>query len=119
MATGWSRSIQYFLEQNYTTAELYVTTWGDTWGTGNILDNYNTMHTCSYLLYLRRFVEAVISYTEARKVDVIAHSIGVPLARCVLFNTAITIFISIEGLLLFNTFSSLRDWPSNRLFFLF
>uniref|UniRef100_A0A915BZR3 Lipase n=1 Tax=Parascaris univalens TaxID=6257 RepID=A0A915BZR3_PARUN len=31
IATGWSRSIQYFLEQNYTSAELYATTWGDAW----------------------------------------------------------------------------------------
>uniref|UniRef100_A0A915DYK3 Lipase n=1 Tax=Ditylenchus dipsaci TaxID=166011 RepID=A0A915DYK3_9BILA len=63
-ATGWSRSIQYFLEQNYTSAELY-----------------NTMHTCSYLLHLRRYLEAVIAYTNVPKIDVIAHSVGVPLAR--------------------------------------
>uniref|UniRef100_A0A1I7STG1 Lipase n=1 Tax=Bursaphelenchus xylophilus TaxID=6326 RepID=A0A1I7STG1_BURXY len=84
MATGWSRSIQYFLEQNYSSAELYATTWGDTWGTGNVVDSYNTMHTCSYLLNLRRFIEAVIAYTGAKKVDVIAHSVGVVFARKVL-----------------------------------
>ncbi|KAI1717092.1 lipase (class 2) domain-containing protein [Ditylenchus destructor] len=83
-ATGWSRSIQYFLEQNYTSAELYATSWGDTWGTGNILDSYNTMHTCTYLINLRRFVEAVLAYTNSPKIDVIAHSVGVPLARKVL-----------------------------------
>ncbi|RCN40138.1 triacylglycerol lipase [Ancylostoma caninum] len=81
LATGWSRSIQYFMEQNYTEGELYATTWGDAWGTGSILDSYSTMHTCSNLLFLRRFIEAVISYTGARKVDVIAHSVGVVLAR--------------------------------------
>ncbi|KAL3071774.1 hypothetical protein niasHS_004104 [Heterodera schachtii] len=80
-ATGWSRSIQYFLEQNYTSAELYATTWGDTWGTGNILDGYATMHTCSYLVNLRRFLEAVLAYTAAPKIDVITHSVGVVLAR--------------------------------------
>jgi hypothetical protein len=31
-ATGWSRSIQYFLEQNYTSGELYATSWDNTWG---------------------------------------------------------------------------------------
>ncbi|KAI6176645.1 Lipase domain containing protein [Aphelenchoides bicaudatus] len=80
-ATGWSRSIQYFLEQNYTSGELYATTWACT---GNVMDSYTTMHTCSFLLTLRRFIEAVISYTGARKVDVIAHSVGVPFARKVL-----------------------------------
>ncbi|VDM70879.1 unnamed protein product, partial [Strongylus vulgaris] len=55
LATGWSRSIQYFMEQNYTEGELYATTWGDAWGTGSILDSYSTMHTCSNLLFLRRF----------------------------------------------------------------
>lgn len=74
------------MEQNYTNAELYATTWGDTWGSGNILDSYNTMHTCSYLINLRRFLEAVIAYTNAPKIDVIAHSIGVVLARFILFD---------------------------------
>ncbi|KAK6049407.1 triacylglycerol lipase [Cooperia oncophora] len=39
------------------------------------------MHTCSNLLFLRRFMEAVIQYTGARKIDVIAHSVGVVMAR--------------------------------------
>lgn len=56
LATGFSRSIQYFLEQNYTEAELYATTWGDTWGSGSMLDTYSTIHTCGNLIYLRRFV---------------------------------------------------------------
>uniref|UniRef100_A0A183G7L4 Lipase n=1 Tax=Heligmosomoides polygyrus TaxID=6339 RepID=A0A183G7L4_HELPZ len=81
LATGWSRSIQYFMEQNYTEGELYATTWGDAWGSGSILDSYSTMHTCSNLLFLRRFIEAVIAYTGAKKIDVIAHSVGVVLAR--------------------------------------
>lgn len=81
LATGFSRSIQYFLEQNYTEAELYATTWGDTWGSGSMLDTYSTIHTCGNLIYLRRFLEAVIGYTGAKKVDIIAHSVGVPLMR--------------------------------------
>uniref|UniRef100_A0AC35TLT1 LIPaSe related n=1 Tax=Rhabditophanes sp. KR3021 TaxID=114890 RepID=A0AC35TLT1_9BILA len=83
-ATGWSRSIQYFLEQNYTSAELYSTTWGDTWGSGNMLDSYNIMHTCGNLISLRKFFEAVLKYTKARKIDVIAHSVGVMFARKVI-----------------------------------
>ncbi|KAK0414941.1 hypothetical protein QR680_011685 [Steinernema hermaphroditum] len=81
LATGFSRSIQYFLEQNYTSSELYATTWGDTWGSGNVLDSYNTMHTCSYLMTIRKFIESVLAYTGANKVDIIAHSVGVPLTR--------------------------------------
>uniref|UniRef100_A0A0K0ELJ1 Lipase n=1 Tax=Strongyloides stercoralis TaxID=6248 RepID=A0A0K0ELJ1_STRER len=83
-ATGWSRSIKYFMEQNYTSGELYATTWGDTWGNGNILDSYNKMHTCANLISLRRFFEAVIRYTKAKKIDVIAHSVGVIFARKVI-----------------------------------
>uniref|UniRef100_A0A914C6G9 Lipase n=1 Tax=Acrobeloides nanus TaxID=290746 RepID=A0A914C6G9_9BILA len=81
IATGWTRSVKYFLEQNYSNAELYTTTWGDTWGTGNVIDTYSTIHTCSYVVTIRRFIEAVIAYTKAPKVDIIAHSVGVPFAR--------------------------------------
>lgn len=28
-SSGWSNSIQYFLEQGYHSGELYATTWGD------------------------------------------------------------------------------------------
>ncbi len=75
------RGIAHVLEQNYTSAELYATTWGDTWGAGNVLDTYSTMHTCANLMYLRKYVEAVMAYTGAPKLDVIAHSLGVPMAR--------------------------------------
>lgn len=85
LATGWSRSIQYFLEQNYTSAELYATTWGDTWAGGSILTTYSTMHTCANLIYLRKFLIAVLDYTGASKVDVIAHSLAVPLMRLIFY----------------------------------
>ena len=46
-----------------------------------MLDTYNTMHTCSHLMYIRRFIDAVLLYTGAEKIDVISHSLGVPLTR--------------------------------------
>jgi len=36
------------------------------------------------VLYLRSFIDAVIEYTQAKEVDVIAHSLGVTFARRVM-----------------------------------
>uniref|UniRef100_A0AC34QGC9 Lipase n=1 Tax=Panagrolaimus sp. JU765 TaxID=591449 RepID=A0AC34QGC9_9BILA len=58
--TGWTSSITYFLGKGYTSAELYATTWGDR----------NKM-----------FLEAVLQYTNAEKINVISHSMGVAVAR--------------------------------------
>lgn len=76
-SSGWSYSIQNFLKEGYTEAELYTTTWG------NRDPNFARFrgHTCEYLLYLRKFVDAVFEYTKAREIDVISHSMGVTLTR--------------------------------------
>ncbi|KAE9551523.1 hypothetical protein FO519_005270 [Halicephalobus sp. NKZ332] len=79
-SSGWTSSIEYFLSQGYTSAELYVTTWGDR----NPENAKYRSHTCEYLIYIRRFVEAVLEYTQASKIDVISHSMGVTLARRVI-----------------------------------
>lgn len=78
--TGWSNNIQYFTSQGYTSAELYATTWGP----ANPSLASDQTHSCEYLKYLRAFVEAVIDYTGADKVDVIGHSMGVTLGRKIL-----------------------------------
>ena len=38
-------------------------------------------HDCETTLRLRKFVEAVLDYTEAPLIDIIGHSMGVTLAR--------------------------------------
>ena len=34
-----------------------------------------------YIMYIRKFIEAVLEYTGADEIDVISHSMGVPLSR--------------------------------------
>jgi hypothetical protein len=75
--TGWTASINYFLSQGYKTSELYATTWGSA---NPALSTYQ-YHSKAYLTKIRAFIQAVKAYTGAAKVDVIAHSMGVTLAR--------------------------------------
>lgn len=75
--TGFSRSIEYFMEQGYSKSELYITTWGP----GDKEKAKDQTHSKEYLTYLRAFMEAVLDYTGAEKVNVISHSMGVTLSR--------------------------------------
>jgi triacylglycerol lipase len=75
--TGWTDSINYFLSQGYKTSELYATTWGPADSASSIYQ----YHSKAYLTKIRAFIQAVKAYTRAAKVDVIAHSMGVSLAR--------------------------------------
>eukprot|EP00347_Sterkiella_histriomuscorum_P009206 403342120 len=77
---GFTQSIEYFLSQGYTKGELYVTTWG----AGNQLMSSQNYHSQEFLTYLRKFTEAVIAYTNATKINVIGHSMGVTLGRRVI-----------------------------------
>uniref|UniRef100_A0AC35EZ02 Lipase n=1 Tax=Panagrolaimus sp. PS1159 TaxID=55785 RepID=A0AC35EZ02_9BILA len=75
--TGWSSSIKYFTKQNYSSATLYATTWGDRI-TGNA---YQRTHSCEVITRIRTFIEAVLDYTGAPQVHIISHSMGVAIAR--------------------------------------
>jgi len=78
--TGFTQTIEYFLEQGYSKGELYITTWGD-----GDKDNASTRtHNYDTLIRLRKFIEAVMDYTGAEKIDVISHSMGVTLGRKIL-----------------------------------
>jgi hypothetical protein len=75
--SGWNASIEYFRSQGYKTSELYATTWGPADAT---MSAYQ-YHSKTYVMKVRKLIEAVKAYTGAAKVDVIAHSMGVTLAR--------------------------------------
>lgn len=78
--SGWTGSLNHFHGEGYTEAELYAVTWGD----ANPLFSANQTHSKPVLTRLRAFVEAVIDYTGASKVDIVTHSMGVTLMRKVI-----------------------------------
>lgn len=75
--TGWAASYSYFTSNGYKPAELYATTWGPADAAQAALQ----YHSKPNVMQVRRFIEAVKAYTGATKVDIIAHSMGVTLAR--------------------------------------
>ena len=75
--TGWNASIEYFQSQGYKTSELYATTWGP----ANAALSAYQYHSKTNVMKVRKFIEAVKAYTGAAKVDIVAHSMGVTLAR--------------------------------------
>ena len=75
--TGWNAAIDYFLSHGYKTSELYATTWGPA---DSSLSAYQ-YHSKTYVMKIRKLIEAVKAYTGATKVDIVAHSMGVTLAR--------------------------------------
>jgi len=75
--TGWTASLNYFLAHGYKTSELYATTWGP----ADSLQASQQYHSKANVMKVRKFIEAVKAYTGAAKVDIIAHSMGVTLAR--------------------------------------
>ncbi len=76
-ASSWGPSRSAFLAAGWTNAELYATTWGP----ASPLLVSQQYHSREHLEHLRAFVEAVLDYTGAAKVDIIGHSMGVTLMR--------------------------------------
>jgi len=83
---GFTDTITYFLSQGYKESELYITTWGPA---NKNLASQQT-HSYQYVNYLRNFTDAVLKYTKAKKINVIAHSMGVTLARKVIRGGSMT-----------------------------
>lgn len=75
--TGWNASIDHFLANGYKTSELYATTWGP----ANAALSPYQYHSKTNVMKVRKLIEAVLAYTGASKVDIVAHSMGVTLAR--------------------------------------
>jgi triacylglycerol lipase len=75
--TGWTDSIEYFTANGYKSSEMYATTWGP----ADVFASSQQYHSKAHVMKVRKFIEAVLAYTGAAKVDVIAHSMGVTLAR--------------------------------------
>ncbi|SEK94410.1 Lipase (class 2) [Stigmatella aurantiaca] len=75
--TGWNASIEYFLSRGYKPSELYAMTWGP----ANAMLSSQQYHSKTYVMKVRKFIEAVKAYTGASKVDIVTHSMGVTLAR--------------------------------------
>ena len=74
---GWDASITYAVTHGYGPQEVYSFTWGD----ANLLEVATQYHSRENLTRVRTFLQAVLAYTGASKIDIIAHSMGVTLAR--------------------------------------
>lgn len=74
---GWNASLEHFSSQGYRRAELYATTYGP--AEAALIWSYT--HSKANIMQVRTFIEAVLAYTGAQKVDVVAHSMGVTMAR--------------------------------------
>jgi hypothetical protein len=74
---GWALPTAAFKNRGYSDAELY----GTTWGPGDPLQANLWTLSKDVVMRQRKFIEAVIEYSGASKIDIIAHSAGVPLAE--------------------------------------
>ncbi|KAK5966342.1 Triacylglycerol lipase [Trichostrongylus colubriformis] len=74
--TRFMPMVRFLHSQGYTNAEVYGTTWGDAGATPVGLVDMK----CSYVKQIRSFIIAVRQYTGTQ-VDVIAYSMGAPIAR--------------------------------------
>lgn len=74
---GWTRIREAFLAHGYTRAELYGTTYGSADSSTSSLYT----HRQEFVMQVRNHMDAVLGYTGAEKIHVVAHSLGVTIAR--------------------------------------
>ncbi len=74
---GFAAARDHLLANGYRPCELYATTWGP----ADASQAAQQDHARLNVLRVRRFLDAVLAYTGAPRVDVVAHSMGVTLAR--------------------------------------
>jgi len=74
---GWVEVLLAFMSSGYGFESLY----GTTWGPGDPGLARRQSHDRVRVRHLRRFIEAVLAYTEWPRLNLVAHSMGVTLAR--------------------------------------
>eukprot|EP00347_Sterkiella_histriomuscorum_P003794 403362914 len=74
---GFRLSIEYFLSRGYTKAELYASQWGF----ADVPHEPGHVIQQEWVMQIRKFVEAVLEYTQAPQIDIISHSFGVTFSR--------------------------------------
>ncbi|CAO4386178.1 unnamed protein product [Caenorhabditis nigoni] len=75
--TGFNDVIKYFMDKDYTLAELY----GITYGNRSMAHSFSNFMQCEYFQLQRRFLEFVLHYTKSAQVNIVAHSMGATIAR--------------------------------------
>ncbi|MEC7986147.1 MAG: lipase, partial [Myxococcota bacterium] len=74
---GWEALLDDFLSHGYSAGELY----GTTYGPADVSQSSLYTHRYAYLHQVRSHMEAVLAYTGSEKIHVVAHSLGVTMAR--------------------------------------
>ena len=74
---GWRVVYDGLRVYGYEEHELYATTYGP--ADVQYADQYK--HSCEYLYQVRPVIKAVLEYTESDEIHIIAHSLGVTMAR--------------------------------------
>ena len=74
---GWSEVLPGYLRNGYRSAELYGTSYG--YPESMTADEYT--HDQANVMQVRRMMEAVLEYTGSDTIHVVAHSLGVTIAR--------------------------------------
>lgn len=74
---GWSAVIDGYLAAGRDPGTIFAVSWGP----GDPLQAASQAHTRDHVRRVRRFLDAVLTYTGADRIDVAAHSMGVTLAR--------------------------------------
>ena len=74
---GFEEMTNTLREYGYRSSEMYATTYGP--ADPNESSNYT--HSQTNVKHVRHFIEAVLEYTQSEQVNIIAHSLGVTMAR--------------------------------------
>ncbi|CAJ0935320.1 unnamed protein product, partial [Mesorhabditis belari] len=80
MLNGFVEHLTYYTNKGYKLSELYSTSWQD----NDMKKAAIRTHDCETIQRLRAFMNAVLGYTQALKISVVSHSMGVTLARKVI-----------------------------------